>query len=165
MIDHYKEGYVHVIIPLNQVASNSLGFKTERLWAKKLQTNQFQVKNIPFYVKGISYGDIIEGKEISEDVFEFVKIIKYSGHSTFRIYVNNDVLNKEKVLRNIINELNDMGVKTEGLEDSILTAIDVPSNVDISKVGQYLNDKYRIGLLDYEESSIPQNYVSFKNMS
>ncbi len=162
MTDYYKEGYAHIIFPLKKDAGEYPDFATERLWAKKLGQNEFQVENIPMYVRGISYGDIVEAKEVSEDVYEFTKFLKHSGHSTFRIYINQEIQDREEVLQQIIQELNAFGVKTECSKDNTLTAVDLPEGVEVSKVGQYLNDKYKAGILDYQEASVPNDYVSPK---
>jgi hypothetical protein len=160
MTNYYKEGYIHIIFPLKQDSDSYSDSGAERLWAKRISQNQYQIENIPFYVKGLSFGDIVEAKEISEDVYEFIRIQKHSGHTTFRIFVSEDVSDKERVLQNILKDLNSLGAQTEGMEGSSLTAIDLPPTTDISKVGQYLNDKYKAGLLDYEEAAIPDNYIS-----
>lgn len=62
-------------------------FKTERLWAAKTQVKlHLRVQNTPFYVRGISYGDIIlvrPDNERREIVFD--KLVEESGHSTVRL--------------------------------------------------------------------------------
>jgi Domain of unknown function (DUF4265) len=163
MSDYYKQGYCHIIFPLKRDSDGYPDASAERLWAKKIAPNQFQIQNIPFYIKGVSLKDIVEARNVSEDVYEFVKILKYSGHSTFRIFISGDVTDNDKVLQATVQRLNSMGCKTEGLnKDSTLTAIDVPPKTDINKIGQFLRDQYKLGLLDFEEASVPDDYISQK---
>jgi hypothetical protein len=62
-------------------------FETERLWAAKTQVKlHLRVQNTPFYIRGISYGDIIlvrPDSERREIVFD--KLVEESGHSTVRL--------------------------------------------------------------------------------
>lgn len=162
MNNYYKEGYVHIVFPLKQNSDSYPDFDNERVWAKKINDNEFQVGNIPLYVRGVSYGDIVEAQEVSKDVYQFTKVIRSSGHSTFRIFVDSNMPESQKILQEVITQLNNMGVKTEGAKDSSLTAIDIPKNVNVSMVGEYLNTKYKAGQLDYEEASVPEEYISPK---
>lgn len=61
----------------------------ERLWAAKTQEKlHLAVRNTPFYVKGITYGDLIlvcPDNERREIVFD--RLVSESGHSTVRVLV------------------------------------------------------------------------------
>lgn len=61
---------------------------TERLWAEKTDVKRnLRVVNTPFYIRGISYGDIIlvrPDNERREIVFE--KLVAESGHSTVALF-------------------------------------------------------------------------------
>jgi hypothetical protein len=61
----------------------------ERLWAAKTQIRrQFAVRNVPFYAKGIAYGDIISvypDNDRREILFD--QLVSESGHSAVQILV------------------------------------------------------------------------------
>jgi hypothetical protein len=155
------EKQVHVIFPLQKDEDGYPDFATERMWAVKLPDNEFRIMNSPFYAYGISWGDIVEAKEVSEDVYEFIKVKKRGGWSTFRFVAEKDVSNG--YLDNVIAALNSLGCGTEtsGTAQNFVT-ISAPPDTDPGKVGDLLAEEMRKGLIDFEEASIPNNYVSRK---
>jgi len=52
--------------------------------AQPLEDGTYAVKNVPFYAKGISCEDVIKA-EPDEGVLVFKGVVRYSGHSTYRI--------------------------------------------------------------------------------
>ena len=157
----YKEGYVHVIFPLSKDVDGYPPVDNERMWAKKIDENVFRVENTPFYVRGISFGDLVEAKEISESVYGYIKLYKHSGYSTFRIHVGGDNIDKSKYVDSLLEKLKSFGCSTEGQDDNNLIAVNIPQEAPLQKVAEYLNSEYKLGLLDYEEACIADdNYQS-----
>lgn len=64
----------------------------ERLWTGKTSVQmEVQVRNTPFYVKGIAFGDIVRVRADHERrEFVFEEFVKESGHSTVRILIKGD---------------------------------------------------------------------------
>ena len=100
---------------------------SERLWAGKTAVRmEVQVRNSPFYVKGISFEDIVlvrADHERRELVFD--KFVAESGHSTVRIIIKDgDAVDAiDAMLRNF-------NCSWEVDSTGLLWAIDVPPNVD-----------------------------------
>ena len=100
---------------------------TERLWTRKTSMQmEVQVQNIPFYVKGIAFGDIVRVRpdhERRELVFD--EFVSESGHSTVRVIIKDDGAGVavEAILRgyNCSWEIDSTGY---------LWAIDVPPHAD-----------------------------------
>jgi hypothetical protein len=66
------------------------GHGSETLWAEPVQgtdNKTFQLMNSPFFATGVSYLDVVDVTplEDSDDVFNFERVNKRGGHSTFMI--------------------------------------------------------------------------------
>jgi hypothetical protein len=61
----------------------------ETLWADpvpEISPNAFRLRNSPFFVRGVSYLDIVDTTPTEGDALvDFKRIIKRSGHSTYMI--------------------------------------------------------------------------------
>lgn len=119
---------------------------TERLWTGKTSVRmEVQVRNTPFYVKGIAFGDVVRvrpDQERRELVFD--DFVSESGHSTVRV-----VLSDEGVRDTMTDLLNDFGCSWEIDTTGLLWAIDVPPNVDYESMRADLlriKDEGRIGV-------------------
>src|ERR1700674_1772115 len=70
------------------------GYPAETLWADpvpEVSPRAFRLKNSPFYVRGISYLDIVDTTPTESDAFfDFKRVIKRGGHSTYMILVEED---------------------------------------------------------------------------
>ncbi|MBI3969410.1 MAG: DUF4265 domain-containing protein [Chloroflexi bacterium] len=58
----------------------------ERLWAKKLDANRFELCCIPFYAYDLALGDEVETQTEAEKPHVIRQVVKPSGHQTYRIY-------------------------------------------------------------------------------
>ena len=97
---------------------------SESLWAVMGSNNECIIDSIPFYVKGISYGDIIEIEE-EENYYSCINILKSGGHSTIRIVFFDKSEKKE-----VIKKIEKYGCTWEGMKGSSLTALDLPPDTD-----------------------------------
>ncbi|WPO74131.1 DUF4265 domain-containing protein [Streptomyces sp. KN37] len=73
----------------------------ERLWTGKTSVKiEVQVRNTPFYVKGVAFGDVVRvraDRERRELVFE--EFISESGHSAVRIIIEGDGVGGDRCKR------------------------------------------------------------------
>ncbi|MBP2337379.1 hypothetical protein JOF41_003557 [Saccharothrix coeruleofusca] len=100
---------------------------SERLWAGKTSVQmEVQVRNTPFYVKGVAFGDIVRVRadhERRELVFE--EFVSEGGHSTVRVVIRDDNV------RSIVDDiLRSFECSWEVDATGYLWAIDVPPEVD-----------------------------------
>lgn len=118
---------------------------TETLWAEIISKDTFQVKNIPFYIKGISYDDIIKANN-KDELYEYNSIVKKSGHSTYRIIqlANKEIFTKKLKILEKIGCTYEQGMKA-------LYAIDVPIDTDVNRVYQILEEGEKEMIWDFEE--------------
>ncbi len=60
--------------------------KWETLWARpEKQKGQYRIDNIPFYVRGISSGDVVAA-EYNDNQLQFACLVSPSPNSVFRLY-------------------------------------------------------------------------------
>src|SRR3954468_10899353 len=122
-----REGLVKIRILLPETDWHS--YASETLWTKPVGNNCYEIRNSPFFVDDLSYGDIIYAEIEDENDFPLFKFVtQRSGHSTYRI-----VLEEKSELKDFeyyINPLNELGCSTEGFHERQF-AIDVPSTTNI----------------------------------
>jgi len=116
----------------------------------------FCIESIPFFVKGISRGDIIEAKvsensEVQEgEFFEFERIVERGGHNTYRLLLREKhVINSELTKR----ELLDKGLAIE-IEDDDLFAVDVPPSVNQKEIDDFLISEAESGRWGLEDGCV-----------
>lgn len=149
-----KNDYVHLIFPLVQEEDGYPGVGSERLWAKKIDNHLYEVDNIPFFVKGISAGDLVTAEE-KEGALFFKELEKKSSSSTLRVILfgENDGVKKESALL-LRSQLNKMGCETEGSHIPNLISVGIPQVVSLKLVTDYLENGMREGKWEYEDGAI-----------
>lgn len=120
----------------------------EKLWAKHLGNELYEIDNIPFFVKDISIGDIVS-VTTDDDCFLYSDTVYKSKHSTFRILLK-DISELSEVKKN----LDKLGCSIELCHISELIAVDVPENVDIAILLEYLKAGIAKGRWECEEGAL-----------
>ncbi len=120
----------------------------ESLWAFETQKGIYCIDNIPFFIRGISSGDIISVIIKNNELF-FKQVEKFSDHSVIRVIVF-----KETETENLRKKLNDVGCESEKSHLEGLIAVDVPPQVSYQKVISFLQKGEDAGKWEYEEASI-----------
>jgi CYTH domain-containing protein len=100
---------------------------TERLWTEKTTTRMVvQVRNIPFFVQGVTFGDTVRVRadhDRRELVFE--ELLARSGHSTVQINIPS-----QDAAAPIEAVLQQLGCSWETAAAGKLWAVDVPPEAD-----------------------------------
>lgn len=65
---------------------------TESVWAEKIsflnnKSALLRILNTPFYAKGLSFLDLVQGSMMDESMYQFSVVTTRSGHSTYRVIV------------------------------------------------------------------------------
>jgi len=120
----------------------------ESIWAKKVGDN-FQLENIPFYIKSVAFKDIVKGEIINDELLA-TEIVEESGHSTIRIYFHKH-FNKIALVR---KKLEKMGCDSEISNNPRIVAVDIPKNVDYCKIQEYLQKGENESHWEYEEGCL-----------
>jgi hypothetical protein len=119
----------------------------ESLWALP-EGDGFKLDNIPFYVQGYAWGDVVAATPDEDGLLRVRGLIQPSGHSTVRLWFRDpgDVPAVRQTLRA-------MNCGSE-LDRSRLVAVDVPATVDYGMVREYLDEKESVGVFEYEEACL-----------
>lgn len=112
---------------------------------------QYIIDNAPFFTREATVGDIVQVRSENGNL-SFVKTIKQSGNSLIRIIVEDP-----HRLEEFAEYFTAMGCYTEGYPDFKLIAIDIPVDVKLADVQQYLKEQAEAGTLDYEEAILRQD--------
>lgn len=96
----------------------------EQLWARKLDGSTFELCCIPFFTYGFALGDVVETKPFESRTYVVERVIRHSGHRTFRVYFQS--LNR---CTEIIDEITSLGCVVEvRWQRSGLIAVDAASS-------------------------------------
>jgi Domain of unknown function (DUF4265) len=123
----------------------------ERLWTGKTSVlMQVQVRNTPFYVKGVAFGDIVRVRADHERrEFVFEEFVSESGHSTVRIIIKDD--DAGGMLGAMLRSFDcSWEIDTTGY----LWAIDVPLHVDYASMRVSLLRLANEGKIGVEEGAL-----------
>ena len=73
----------------------------------------FGSDNAPFFAYGVSEGDIVEGRFIADDFYDFVRVVERSGNRTVRLIFGDekaDTPSGQRVLAGVVA----LGARTRG---------------------------------------------------
>jgi hypothetical protein len=128
--------------------------KTERFWAKPLGGDLYEVRNTPWYLYGLNWGDTVRCAELSTDeVPRVIDVVSRSGHKTLRVIFNHDRLTPERQ-DELLATLSEMHAHHERANPDLL-AIDVEPQADYQAVFDFLARCTDEGLLVFEEAWQP----------
>src|SRR5579871_1210094 len=140
-----EENVTKIKIPLPP--NDPSGGEAEWVWAEPEGNNTYVLKNVPTFVKGLSYGDVVKTR-IEDDVPVFEDVVQRGGQSTYRIYANSDRRSPE--VMKAIQTLEKMHCEMENATDKIV-GVDVLPEADIYAVYKVLDDAERTGILEFQE--------------
>lgn len=108
----------------------------EQLWARKLNSDRFEICCIPFFIYGLALGDIVKTKPFGSRTYVVSEILGHSGRKTFRVFFQSLFRWNE-----IIDEITSLGCNVEvRWEKSKLIAIDAAAEIDCNLIRAYLNN-------------------------
>jgi hypothetical protein len=109
----------------------------ERLRVRALDFNHYEIVQAPFFVRGVSIGDLVEVGGAPDELV-FSRVVRDGGHSTLQVLVTDDFPFGIELLRGI---LEGMGCVTRLAEIPKLVAVDVPPHVSLNLVLECLDRK------------------------
>jgi Domain of unknown function (DUF4265) len=111
--------------------------KTEGLWAKPVAIDLFEIRNTPWFVYGINWGDVARCASLGEsEVPRVLDVVETSGHRTLRLIFNREKVDEERQAA-ILARLNDMEAFYERFNDRFI-ALDVEPSADYEAVISFL---------------------------
>jgi hypothetical protein len=120
----------------------------ESLWAYEVEPGLYSLDNVPFFARGVSWGDVVSGEQKGDEL-HFKEVVRPSDHSVLRVIVHD----KSKV-GEMHDKLKEMNCDTEQSHLPSLLTVDVPPTADLRKVLDFLSEGEADGRWTYEEASI-----------
>lgn len=140
---------VKVCFPLSD-EDRGHGVEAENIWAECLGPNSYRVDNIPFYVYGISFDDVVRaGERDGRLVFEAV--LSHGGHSTFRVLIKDEAGYESPAFNSRRRSLEQLGCSFEVAKRRWIS-IDVPPNCDVFAVYRVLEQGEEQDVWTFEEA-------------
>jgi hypothetical protein len=130
-----KEEFVKV-----QFHDPAVGY--ENLWATDMMGNHYRIESIPFFIYGISLGDVVAVSPDNEGRLQFSKLVESSGNRTLRARSDDFIKNAAR-RKKVTAGLKKLGAGVEELRSRLL-AINVPLNIDLKAVTDYLTDDAKV---------------------
>ena len=107
----------------------------ETLWAVDLGENRYRLDSSPWYQYRVSWRDVVVAQPDSGGQLCFAGVVEKSGHRTIRVLFEEQTEKNNPILSGLMN----LGCTFEGAY-SKLFAIDIPPEVDLERVRQFLID-------------------------
>jgi hypothetical protein len=105
------------------------------------------VASVPFYLRGIAYGDTIRTVDNSSGFLQLDEIVSRGGYSVFRILLH-DPTKKEQAISKLLS----LGALVE--HDQKLIAIAVPPTANLDAVVEYILEGKRLNLWGAQDGYI-----------
>jgi hypothetical protein len=140
---HFK-----IVFPLRKDADGYPHDDWETLWAWEINPGSYCIDNIPFFIKGISSGDVVSAERRGEEL-HFTGLLEPSGNSVFRIYVAD-----QSNVQGVRDELRNLKCESELSHVPNLISVEVPADVPIRPFLSLLVQGARDKRWDYQEGSL-----------
>ena len=137
----------HVKLFLDYPVGDSGESEIESLWALPVGKG-FKLDNIPFYARGVSFGDVVSAEEV-EGCLCMTELLEPSGHSTVRLWFAS-----EQEVQPARETLKSMGCSSEVSDQPRLVALDIPPAISYEDIRAYLDEGESNGKWDYEEACL-----------
>lgn len=115
-----------------RIEKDSSGYPRSADWetlAAEVVKNGFKLTSIPFFIKNVSWGDVVNVLDPNSDVLEFSQVAERSNHSTLRLLLSED---EEEHSKDVVKELEALGYLVDSDSDDFL-AISIPPNLLLSE--------------------------------
>lgn len=124
----------------------------ESMWAFEMSENLFCIDNIPFYVRGISSGDLISAKNNGEKLL-FENLVRPSSNSVFRV-----LLADTEGVQAARDSFRALGCPSELSNVPGLFAVEIPGDINFDTVANLLDNGEESGRWEYEEGVLRHQY-------
>lgn len=108
----------------------------ENLWAADLGNGFYRIESVPFFIYGISVGDIVSAKLDADRRLEFEAVQSTSKNRTLRARPEEFNVSDQQC-KDLTRELDSLGCTTETLKPRII-AISVPPGINLQVVTNIL---------------------------
>jgi hypothetical protein len=120
----------------------------ENLWAVDLGEGRYRIDNIPFYVLGVSDGDLVAAVTEEDGRLVFSELVEASSNSTFRLFVSDEeeTSKARKMFR-------DLGCPSELVSPRFIS-IHIPGSVTMRPIASLIEQGEKDGRWEFEEGAL-----------
>jgi hypothetical protein len=118
------------------------------MWGGYVDRSRYTLLNSPFFVKGVSYLDVVSVKEV-DGVSIFDRVEGRGGHSTYRLVPQ--YATHAHAFVELWRSLQEIGCTYEEAHEIRMLAVDVPETTDIYEVYGVLERGLALDVWDFEE--------------
>jgi hypothetical protein len=133
------------------------GHGSETFWGEPVAENEqriLQIRNSPFFVKGINNLDVVRAKFTENDVVgDFIEVIERGGHSTYMLLIQpaeSRILSYWGILEGLGCSYESMHIDLS-IGRRLLYSVDVPPTTDIHEVYEMLERGQDAGVWIFQE--------------
>jgi hypothetical protein len=120
----------------------------ERVWAKPLGSDRYEIRNTPWYAYDMNWGDVVVCEGLSEAGLPIVgRRLRAGGHQTLRVWFDESVTPTDREAT--LEQLNELGAWYENADEE-LYALDLEPGVDAVPILDYLAVAEELGTLRWE---------------
>jgi hypothetical protein len=161
MVTSGGQEMVRVVFRLDRDEDGWPPAATERLWATPVGKGMARIDNVPFFVRNLAWGDIVQTVDGPNGALWASARISWSGRCTIRVIpFSKGPLEGSREA--VLDAFAPLGVGGEGIEQYGIVALDVPSDVDLAAVVRLLRQGARDGWWDYEEGCVGEDWLAIK---
>jgi Domain of unknown function (DUF4265) len=117
----------------------------EQLFARRLGPHRFEVCCIPFFLRNIALGDVVETGTGTDREFEVARVVEPSGRWVFRVWFGESFQPRDEVELQLVAS----GALLEWYSNNLLE-VDVENEQLAQEVASLLEDRQQAGLLYYD---------------
>jgi Domain of unknown function (DUF4265) len=156
--DHSRDR-VKVRFQLEQDADGWPPTTTEGVWAIACGDSEYELDNVPWFVRGVACGDRVRAELDEEGILWANERVRWSGHYTIRVIPLGEG-SSEAAVQNVIDSFAPLGVACEGgLPAFKIVALDIPPSATVSEIKALLREGEASGRWGYEEGCIDDRWV------
>jgi Domain of unknown function (DUF4265) len=148
---------VRIRFELEQDDSGYPPADSEMIWAVPVAGEHYRVDNVPFFVYGISYCDVVSVSKGNDGLLRFKDLIREGGHSTLRVIVHDAPTEKKSLderTDTLREQLTLLGCPSEKSHIKGLISVDVPPERSLGPIKEVLEAGVKQDLWGYEEATI-----------
>ncbi|MEU8661573.1 DUF4265 domain-containing protein [Actinoplanes philippinensis] len=133
--------------------------EVESLWGETVGGDVVRLTNVPWFVRGVSSGDLVRVEADADGVLWAAEHLEGSGSCTIRVVPSHSGPLRGSHQR-VLDAFEPFGVTGEGIQEYGLVALEVPPTADLAGVQRVLRAGARDGWWDYEEGCVSDAWTA-----
>jgi hypothetical protein len=149
-----SESMVQVRFRLMPDAQARTSVESEGLWASELSDGTFRLANVPWFVTGVAFDDILEAEPGADGRLWVTRVRQWSGRHVVRVSPNMQG-DPDAVVEHVGTEFTNLGVEVEGMgPPRWMLALDIPAEADLGAIKGLLRAGAEAGRWTFEEACV-----------